>query len=405
MSPRSVTTGRRHRSLAALVTVLALTLAACSGEDPAPVPEDPGQAVVQAFESRFEDGTTVTMTVELSDRARESLLEDVEADERDVAERFYDAVTAGDLLTLSLGDEQGGFAVNLGEEQPLQLRALGDALYFLVDVPFLLEFFDAPVTVEDIRPVADQVSLALGNLAPLVDAALEGRWAGVVEIPEDAGERLNDIFSEMSEDLGAPVPDEEEVEQLRSQHSLDSFGAFVDEYVDVEEQDEGVYLATVHLRDLFRAFSEMGREVSPPGAPTIPEEEFQAELENIPESLSGFVIEVEDGRVTQVRADVYDVLVSALEDPEELEGEVQEGDAVLAFQFSDLDDALLQAPEEAETVTFDAVAALVERFARVMGGAQNLGQLDQGPGGPGGDRPRGGELPTELRSPAGAGAS
>lgn len=92
MCPRSVTTGRRYRSLAVLVTVLALTLAACSG-DSTPLPDDPGEAVAAAFENRFEDGTTVTMTVELTDRATESLLEDVEAAERDVAERFYDAVT------------------------------------------------------------------------------------------------------------------------------------------------------------------------------------------------------------------------------------------------------------------------------------------------------------------------
>lgn len=386
-SGRSVT-ARRGRSLVALASVLAVILTACGGGGDA-LPEDPQEAVVQAFQNRFDAGTTVSATLQVTDAGRQAFLADTPEAEVANQEKLLDVLTAEDALTLSVRDNQVGFALALGDGRPVQTRALGDAFYVLLDIPALLEFVEADVSAEDLA-LPDEVSAVLGDLTALWDAMREGRWAGIVDIPDDAGAQLNEVMSGIAGPL--PTPDPTEAREVASELGLTSPSHFVERFVEVEQGEDGDYVGTLQLRDLVRSFAEASQRVAPQGADEVISDR---DLQDVPETVGGVGIEVEGDQVSAVTLDVHALGRSLAESPEE-DITFEEGDIVVRLDFAEVDGALLEAPEEAETATFEdvldvarLVAGLAERF---------MGSFDQVPGA-GGSPTSPQELPSGLEIP------
>lgn len=396
MSSGRSLTARRGRSLVALASVLAVILAACGGGDDA-LPEDPQEAVVQAFQNRFDAGTTVSATLRVTDAGRQAFLADTPEAEVASQEKLLDVLTAEDALTLTVRDDQVGFALGLGEDRPVQIRSLGDAFYVLLDIPALLDFFEADMSAEDLA-LPDEASAVLGDLTALWDAMREGRWAGITEIPDDATKQINEVLS----GIGGPVPtpDPTEAREAASELGLASPSQFVERYVEVEEGEEGDYVGTLRLRALVRAFAEAGQGLAPPGAGGALSDQ---DLQDVPETVGGVGIEVDGDQVSAVTLDVHALGQALAENPEE-DITFEEGDIVVRLDFAEVDGALLEAPEEAETATFEdvldvarLVAGLAERF---------MGSLDQAPGAGGSptsprELPSGLEIPTPTAVPDG----
>lgn len=369
---------RRSRPAVALMAVLALVLAACSSGGGG-LPDDPQEAVVTAFESRAEGGFTADVSVQLSERAREQAL----AEDPD-AEPILDAVTGDGVLTLTTREDQFALSVNLDGGSPIQVRALGDAFYLLVDVPSLLEFADADVDIEELRAQAGQMSMFLGDLSVFVEAALNGSWAGVTGIPEDAGQQISETFG----GLAGATPDPEQATEIASELGFTDPGVFADNYLEVQEGSEGRYTAALRLRALVRASAEASAEVSAGGAGEVLSDE---ELQEIPERVEGITIETEGEQVTALEADIVAIGASAGETTADLE----EGDIVVRVEFSDPQTDQLTAPEDAETIEFGAVLETLEGLASMIEGF--MGGLT--PPGPDGDGPGPGapsDLPTDL---------
>lgn len=376
---------RRGVEAVAGLAALALLLTGCTGGG---LPDDPQEAVATAFENTFEGGTGISASLQVSDRVREQELDD----ER--TRRVVEALGAEDAVRVALRSGEFGLAVALGDGQPLQVRRLSDAFYVLVDVPALVEFLRADVDVEELRGQVGQFSILLGDLAVFAEAAVNGDWVGVSEVPEDAGEQLRGALGATE----APTVDPDEAEQAASELGLTDPRAFVERYLEVEEAGEGTYTATLRLRALVRATSDKADELGT-GA-VAPSDQ---ELQDVPETVSGVTIQTEGEQVSAVEVDLAPI-VTAAEDRDAVPSDLQEGDAVLRLAFGEPDGALLEAPEDAETVPFQDVVDTLGRFGAML---QGFGQQQPGGGGgaPGGpvaptELPSGLEVPQDLQSPS-----
>lgn len=382
----------------ALAALAALTVTACGGGGG--LPEDPQEAVVAAVENRAEGGHSGTFSVELSDRAIELARED-DPEAAEVLEAFQ-----GDVATYTVDDPRFGFALQIDGDQPVQVRNLGDAFYLLVDIPALVERFDVEGTVdmEDVRNQVSGASVFLGNLAPIVDAWLEGRWGGVVEIPDNPGEQASEVFSDvLPPELQEQVQPGEQPTELMSELGLDDPRSFVETYVQVEEGGDGRYEASIRARALAEAFVQLAQEAGPAAA--MAGQPTQEELSDIPETVGGLIVETEGDQISRVELDPVSIARSLGET--ETEG-LEEGDVVLSLSFADPDGALLEEPDDAETVTFEQLLDTLERFGQLAqqfmggfsmeGGAQQGGSQQIEPPVPTEDLPEDMELPSEMPS-------
>lgn len=367
---------RRPRGLLVLVAVLALALASCAGGGGG-LPDDPQAAVAAAFENRFAEGATVTASLQLTDAARQQL------SGQDTPPAVLDALTSEDALSLTRVGGETAFSVAVGDGRPIQVRALESAFYLLIDVPALTEAAGADVSPEELQSQVGQASMLLGELSSLVDAALNGRWAGITEIPDDAGQQLQEVFG----GIAGPTPDPTEAAELASELGFGSPSAFAERYLQVQEGDGGTYTATLNLRELVRASAQSAQQLAPGGA--APEIE---DLQDVPEQLEGVTVETEGEQVTSLEADIIRLARSAGE-AADTEG-LSEGDVVLQVSFSEPDSEQLQAPEDAETVTFEDALGVLEQFAGMLEGFGQGFSGGTGSGGTGGTGPT--EMPTDL---------
>lgn len=338
----------------ALVGATTLALTACSddgGGGGLSADASPAEVVAAGLEERFENGASFTFQLEgdldaIAERVGEPAPPEAEA-------LFNEGLISGafhpeDGLAMTVGADGGFF----------EMRAVEEAMYLRLDLDALQQF--APEGSE--IPSAD---VLLGQLqafplppdvTALAEAAIGGQWVGITGITQQA-------LTDFAETMGQPVPDQEQASEqqqavrdvLEEQGLLDGT-TLVERFLQVEG-DGPTYAVTVMARELVTALNEVSAEVESALGPAAGG--MSSDLpstDEVPETLSGFAITVEDGAATALAADVAEVMESAGET-----GDIEAGDVVATLTLDDLGDQLA-VPADATTIAFE------ELVGGVMGG-------------------------------------
>lgn len=338
---------RLRRGLSA-VAGAGLLLAACGGGGE--LPEDPQEAVAQAAENAFEGGFTLTLDADIS----EDVIAQVREDDRQAAVAL--SFLREDPVSITVTDGgRVGITVRSDGETFAELRVLEDALYARADLERAAEAFGQdPSGVRQMREQVGQMGGAEGPFGPvagLLQALLEGRWAGIIDLPEDP--------SKVLAPLGGFQVDREEARAALRQAGLSDPRTFVESYVTVTNREEGTFQVSLDLRGLVEAFADIRERVDGgPGSVQLPQD--------APETLEGITLRTDGDRLSAVEGDVFR-LVQAMDDTEGLEelseAGISEGDVVLRLRIDP--PGGVDAPGDAETLTWSQVENLMRMF---MGG-------------------------------------
>lgn len=362
------TTTARHTC--AVLAVLALLLAACSGDDG--VAEDPEQALTDAVRALAGyEGYDVTLRAQVDDAALAAMQEHGDLDE-DEARLLASSSLRVQMLADGASDPstaEAAFALAFDDAPAVELRLTGGDYFVRADAERFLTLVDD----DDARAgfegfVAEADELGFGELARAVQA---GDWMQLVGL-----DQLVSMFSGMA---GGLDPDSADTEELAGELGsiLREFVAELEvAYVGSEEPGEHVRAvadAEATRRFLEAYFSAVFAAV--PGAAAVPEEEMRQGIdEMVREVPDGLEIPVEawisGGRLVRVAVDVVEVARANGGEAELPEGVSQLLVLADIAEFS----GGVEAPPE--PVRID----LFELFGRAMGGAFGSGmtELDDG---------------------------
>lgn len=335
--------------------VLALT--ACSGDDGGgsalPANAEPAEVVAAGLGERLENGASFTLTVD----------GDLEA----IAERSGEPVPAeleqllSDGLISGAFSPDGGFALTIGADGGfVEMRAVEEALYLRLDLDQVATTFPDAGEIpppEVLRGQLEALPLP-ADLSAVATAALEGEWIGITGLSQEA-------LQDFAQTMGAP-PAEDMTEQedavrsvLEDEGLLDG-QAFTERYL-VVEGDGPTYDLTLMARDLVTTLNEVSAELEASLGAAAGDMGDLPTADEVPETLTGFSVTVEDGAATAIVADIATVAESAGETTQDIEP----GDLVMTIALADLGDQL-SVPDGATTIDFESLVTGV--MGGLMGG-------------------------------------
>lgn len=345
-----------HTRTMAAAAVAALALAGCSddggGGSSLGADAAPADVVAEGLGDRLENGAAFTLNIDGDlDALAEESGEEVPPEVRDLLTddqiRGAFQPEVGFALTVGAGD---GF---------IEMRAIDEALYLRLDLAAVAELGGDAAQLPP--PEALQGQLGMFGLPPEVEAvaeaALAGEWVGITGLSQ---EQLQDF----AESMGTTMPDDSEEQQEAAMDVLEENGfldgqTFTERYLQVEG-DGPTYDVTVLARELITALDEIGTELESTLGAAGGDMEDLPEADEVPETLSGFTVTVEDGAATAVGADVAAIAESAGEDTEGMEP----GDLVVSLNLSDIGDQL--SVPDATTIAFEDLVSGV--MGGMMGG-------------------------------------
>lgn len=355
--------GLRTRTMAA-ASIAALALAGCSGGDGGDggdgsalgADASPEEVVAEGLGNRLENGAAFALRFDGDfDKLEEA--GDGESFPPEVEEMLTEGHIRGAF------QPEGGFAMTVGADDGfLAMRYIDEALYLRLDLAALTEV--AGEEAGQIPPPEQlQGQLGMFGLPPEVEAvaeaALSGEWIGITGLTQ---EQLQDF----AESMGQTMPDQGEVEDqqdevmdILEEHGLTDGTTFTEEYLQVEG-DGPTYDITVMARQLVTTLNEISTEVEGTLGAAGGDMEDMPEADEVPETLSGFTVTVEDGAATSVSADLVAVAESAGEDTEGAEP----GDMTIIVDMSDIGDEL--SVPDATTIAFEDLVSGV--MGGMMGG-------------------------------------
>ncbi len=332
---------RTFMKTSALAVAATLALTACSSDDGGGNGVDvgadaaPAEVVAAGIANRTTDGMSFKVTLEGDIEALEAAADEPAPPE--VLGLFEDGFLSGAL------SPEGGFAMDLG--QFLQFKVIEEALYLRIDLGELAAYSpDAAAELPSAAELQGMVA-AFGlppALADLANAALSGDWIGVTGLSEEAIESFSQNFG-----IEMPTSDDASEQEERVRAIMDDLGlldgtAFVETYLEVSG-DGPTYDVTVQARKLAETLVELAgdlEDLTGGAAGDVPDPA------DVPETLSGIQITVEDGRVTRITFDVAAVGESAGEDT----GDMEPGDLLVHIDLGEISDEL-DAPD-ATTIDF-----------------------------------------------------
>lgn len=344
----------------AAASIAALALVGCSGDggggSELGADAGPEEVVAEGLGNRLENGAAFAISFE----------GDVDKLEQEAGESMppeLKELLTEDQITGAFQPE-GGFALTIGADDGfLQMRAVEEALYLRFDLEALADL--AGEEGAQIPP-PEQLKGQLGmfglppDVQAVAEAALSGEWVGITGLTQ---QQLQDF----AESMGQTVPDDSEVEDqqdavmdILEERGLTDGTTFTERYLQVEG-DGPTYDVTVMARQLVTTLNEISTELETTlGAAAGGMDDDLPDASEVPETLSGFSVTVEDGAATAVGADLAAVAQSAGEDTEG----VEPGDLVLVVTLSDLGDQL--SIPDATTIAFEDLVSGV--MGGMMGG-------------------------------------
>lgn len=347
----------------AAASIAAVALAGCSGDSNGDgggssslgADAAPEEVVAEGLGNRLENGAAFALSFEGD-------LDELEASSdsgEPLPPQVEELLTDGQIRGAFQPDV--GFALTIGADDGfLQMRTLEESLYLRLDLQALTEL--AGEEAGQIPPPEQlQGQLGMFGLPPEVEAvaeaALSGEWIGITGLSE---EQLQDF----AESMGQTMPDEGEVDQdaimdVLEEHGLTDGTRFTEEYLQVEG-DGPTYDITVMARKLMTTMNEVSAELESTLGAAGGDMEDLPEADDVPETLSGFSVTVEDGAATAVAADLAAVAQSAGEDTEG----VEPGDLVMTMTMSEVGDEL--SVPDATTIAFEDLVSGV--MGGMMGG-------------------------------------
>jgi len=339
----------RRSRLAALVAAGSLALTACGGDGDgagSDLPADPTGAVGQALENSLEDTFAVTFSLEFSEGAKTAVVEEMGADlPAGVAEMLLDA-----SLTLAGDTGQFGMGLTVGDSERFGFRALGDAFYMRVDVPWL-GTVSGDALPPDLAEQAAGAAAFLGDLAPLIQPAIAGDWIGIDGVPADWQDQLGGIAESMGGvDVGAT---DGEIDYT----DID-FPGLIADHVTATEVDGG-YDVAINLRALATALAAELPE-------SVMAADDRASIAELPETLTGIRVLLDGNKVTQVRLDGYSLAKSL--DPDATDEKFGEGDVTIVMDIAGDAGDWLSEPGDAVTASFDSLVSTFGMLGGMMGG-------------------------------------
>lgn len=348
-----------------------LALTACSGDGGDELGADaaPAEVVAAGLDARLENGAAFTLSMDgdleaIAERAGEP-----------VPPELADMMEEG-LVSGAFAPEQG-FAMTLGADGGFfEMRAVDEALYLRLDLEAIASSF--PEAGEIPPPDMLRGQIQEFGLPPdiqgLAEAALDGQWVGITGLSEEA-------LTGFAESMGGTVPSSEDAEaqqealtDILEEKGLLDGETITERYLTVEG-DGPTYLVTVMARELVETLNEVAAELEANlGAAAGADMGELPDTADVPETLSGFSVTVEDGTATAVGMDMAMMAESAGEPIEEIEP----GELVMQVELDDLGDQLA-VPGDATTIDF-------ESFVTAVMGAMFMGGMgDMGAGGDAGD--------------------
>lgn len=340
---------RALRRLGAGAAAAGLLLAGCGGGG-GDLPSDPQEAVAVAARNAFDGSFTLTFDADFSD----DVIAQAEQDDPEAATGLR--LLNNEPLSITVDEGTFAFALTVDGNDFVAVRFLGDGLYLKFDAEAAGDLFTEQdlADLQQLRGQIDQLGGAEGPFGPIAGVAqalFDGRWVGIVELPEDAGDTLTNLGGAAL--AGGVDPDQ--ARQALAQAGLTDPEAFVSNYLDVTGGEDGRYDAELRVRDLLQAVAGLGEQLGQ-GAVT---EEIP---DDVPETVGGLVIVTDGDALSAVEVDLAR-LADAI--GEEIEGvDIQEGDAVLRVNVSDSEG--VDEPGDAETITWEQLQQLLQLF---MGGA------------------------------------
>lgn len=337
----------------AVAGAAALALSACSGDGGTAA--GPAGAVADGLGARLDDGAAFTLTLDgdleaIAERSGEPI-------PPDLADLLSDGLVSGAF------SPDGGFALTIGADGGfVEMRAVDEALYLRLDLEAVTTSFpdagDVPPP-EVLRGQLEALPLS-PELSAVAEAALDGQWVGITGLSQEA---IEDLASTMGG--GVPSGDEaadqqEAVRELLEEQGLLDGQAFTERYL-VVEGDGPTYDVTLMARDLVIAFNEISGELEQTLGAAAGDMGELPDTAEVPETLTGFSVTVEDGVATAIIADIAEVAESAGETVDELEP----GDLVATLVLDDLGDQLA-VPEGATTIDLEAL--VTGAMGALMGG-------------------------------------
>lgn len=334
---------KTRRRFTAVLLAGALLAGACSeGGGSEEVAENPKQALVDAFEALSEyEGIEMVMSLEAD--ADDLANEDLPIEQ---AEQLVESsITIRGKQATTPEDQQVEFVVNVGgNEDAVELKAVGESIYVRADVRELVETFGG--STAEIDTAVQQASAAgLDFVEPLV----EGEWVGV--------EGLNDLAEQFG--VTVPTPDPEQADALAKRLT-----AVFEENADVSSEgsdDVGDHLLVrVPLKEFVTETFDvlLGASGLPAGA--LPMED----LEQIPEdAVMPIDVWIADGAVAQVELDFVRFAEEFGEDvPEGIE------QVAMRFTFEEFTDEV-EAPSDFVEIDLQEI---LQGFLGAMPGTEGL---------------------------------
>lgn len=337
-------TSPRTRPSTLLLVALALVASACGTSSP-----DPDTRLSAAVENTFDGAFTYTLSVDADRAALDGL-----------GEGAGDAATFLQTFGFSGvvdGEDGVSFGIDLGGESPLfEVRTFGEEAFYLnLGINDLLSLAGAGAfdPRDELAPALDALGFEDEVKAAVLDA-LDGKWVGV-EGELDLS-RLQALMGQEGEQVDEGEASEA-AEELFGDDIPDFFDRFVTVVETVEEDDTERFEVALELRELLRAAGELNQRV---GADAAPLEDLEADLQDLPETVPGTVVVVED-HVTEIRFDVAETAREA--------GTTVEGSILVQVLLADFDDvAPLTKPEGATVLTDEQFTDALAKLIGLTGG-------------------------------------
>lgn len=337
-------------------TMLALT--ACSDDGGGGLSADaaPAEVVAAGLGDRLENGASFTLRV---DGDLDAIAERVgEPAPPELEQLMTDGLVSGAF------SPDGGFALTIGADGGFfEMRAVEEALYLRLDLDQVATTFPEAGEIPPPEVLRGQLE-GFGlppDLTALADAALAGEWVGITGLSQEA-------IEDFAASMGGAVPSDDEaadqeeaVRAVLEERGLLDGDQFTERYLTVEGEGP-TYDLTVMARDLVATLNEISAELEASLGAAAGNMGDLPTADEVPETLEGFSVTVEDGTATAITADVAEIAASAGEAIEEIES----GELVVTIDLDDVGDQL-SVPEGATTIDFETL------ITGVMGGLMGGG--------------------------------
>lgn len=279
---------RVRRPLLVLLTTVALVATGCGGIGLT----DPHGAVLDAMKRTSEGSFAFDLSFELDDAAQSSLSED-------------DPQAAAFLRTLRVSGrtDDGGAAFTihaLGLDVAEMVTTTDEEFFVRIDPGVVALFSEGEMTADDLLAGFGD---APAELSEPLGVLLGGGWIGV-----DGAEARK-----MQEEFGgagmSPI-DPEEAKAAFERH----FGGveeFVRDDLDIAHLGDGVYGISLHAKDTFGRFAALMNELLGDVMGTAIQEELDADLDDVPETIGGVEVTIVGRLIERVRLDLFEMMRSA----------------------------------------------------------------------------------------------